>query len=158
MSETLREIEELTQAGYEYGFSTDLDTDIAPPGLTEDTVRLISAKKNEPDWLLDWRLKAFEAWQSMEEPDWAKLDIKPIDYQALSYWAAPKPKPLLDSMDDVDPEIRDMFDKLGIPLHEQKMLSNVAIDAIVDSVSVTTTFKKTLAEAGVDEEKILTNF
>mgnify|MGYP006225849939 FL=1 len=95
MSETLREIEELTQAGYEYGFSTDLDTDIAPPGLTEDTVRLISAKKNEPDWLLDWRLKAFEAWQSMEEPDWAKLDIKPIDYQALSYWAAPKPLSLI---------------------------------------------------------------
>ena len=145
MSETLREIEELTEAEYEYGFSTDLDTDIAPPGLTEDTVRLISGKKNEPAWLLDWRLKAFEAWKTMEEPDWAKLDIAPIDYQALSYWAAPKMKPVLDSMDDVDPEIRDMFDKLGIPLHEQKMLSNVAIDAIVDSVSVTTTFKATLA-------------
>ena len=149
MSETLREIEELSEASYEYGFSTDLDTDIAPPGLTEDTVRLISAKKNEPEWLLDWRLKAFAAWKSMDEPDWAKLEINPIDYQALSYWAAPKQKPVLDSMDDVDPEIRDMFDKLGIPLHEQKMLSNVAIDAIVDSVSVTTTFKATLAEAGV---------
>ena len=113
MSDTLREIEELAEASYEYGFSTDLDTDIAPPGLTEDTVRLISAKKDEPDWLLDWRLRAFEAWQSMDEPDWAKLEIKPIDYQALSYWAAPKSKPVLDSMDDVDPEIRDMFDKLG---------------------------------------------
>ena len=149
MSETLREIKELTEASYEYGFSTDLDTDIAPPGLTEDTVRLISGKKDEPEWLLDWRLKAFEAWKSMDEPDWAKLEIQPIDYQSLSYWAAPTQKPVLDSMDDVDPDIRDMFDKLGIPLHEQKMLSNVAVDAIVDSVSVTTTFKKTLAEAGV---------
>ena len=149
MSETLRSIEEMTEASYEYGFSSDLDTDIAPPGLTEDTVRLISSKKDEPEWLLEWRLKAYEAWKTMEEPDWAKLEIAPIDYQALSYWAAPKKKPVLDSMDDVDPEIREMFDKLGIPLHEQKMMSNVAIDAIVDSVSVTTTFKATLAEAGV---------
>jgi len=149
MGETLREIEQLTEAGYEYGFTTDLDTDIAPPGLTEKTVRLISAKKDEPAWLLEWRLKAFEAWKTMTEPDWAKLEIAPIDYQALSYWAAPKQKQALDSMDDVDPDIRDMFDKLGIPLHEQKMLSNVAIDAIVDSVSVTTTFKATLAESGV---------
>ena len=149
MSEALQEIKDLTDATYEYGFSSDLDTDIAPPGLTEDTVRLISSKKDEPAWLLEWRLKAFEAWKSMEEPDWAKLEIKPIDYQALSYWAAPKMKPVLDSMDDVDPDIREMFDKLGIPLHEQKMLSNVAVDAIVDSVSVTTTFKKTLAKAGV---------
>jgi len=149
MSETVRDIEKIADASYEYGFSTDLDTDIAPPGLTAETVRMISAKKNEPQWLLDWRLSAFEAWQTMEEPDWAKLEISPIDYQSLSYWAAPKKKPVLDSMDDVDPEIRDMFDKLGIPLDEQKMLSNVAIDAIVDSVSVTTTFKATLAEAGV---------
>ena len=149
MSETLREIEELTERGYQYGFSTELDTDIAPPGLNEDIVRLISAKKNEPEWLLEWRLSAYEAWTKMDEPDWAKLQIAPIDYQSISYWAAPKKKPVLDSMDDVDPEIREMFDKLGIPLHEQKMLSNVAVDAIVDSVSVTTTFKKTLAEAGV---------
>ncbi|MCL4135525.1 UNVERIFIED_CONTAM: hypothetical protein GTU68_048619 [Idotea baltica] len=145
----MRGIEELTEASYEYGFSTDLDTDVAPPGLTEDTVRLISSKKDEPEWLLEWRLKAFAAWQEMEEPDWAKLKIAPIDYQSISYWAAPKQKPVLDSMDDVDPDIREMFDKLGIPLHEQKMLSNVAVDAIVDSVSVTTTFKATLAEAGV---------
>jgi len=149
MSETLREIEELTNAGYQYGFSTDLDTDIAPPGLNEDVVRLISAKKDEPEWLLEWRLSAYEAWTKMDEPDWAKLQISPIDYQAISYWAAPKQKPVLESMDDVDPDIREMFDKLGIPLHEQKMLSNVAVDAIVDSVSVTTTFKETLAEAGV---------
>jgi Fe-S cluster assembly protein SufB len=144
-----REIEALADASYEFGFSTDLDTDVAPPGLTEETIRLISAKKNEPAWLLEWRLKAFEAWQAMDEPDWAALDISPIDYQSISYWAAPRPKPVLDSMDDVDPDIRDMFDKLGIPLHEQKMLSNVAIDAIVDSVSITTTFKETLAKAGV---------
>ena len=149
MSETLREIEELTERGYQYGWHSDLDTDVAPPGLNEDVVRLISAKKNEPEWLLDWRLAAYEAWTQMDEPDWAKLNIAPIDYQSISYWAAPKPKPVLDSMDDVDPEIREMFDKLGIPLHEQKMLSNVAVDAIVDSVSVTTTFKATLAEAGV---------
>ncbi len=149
MSETLREIEELTNAGYQYGFSTDLDTDVAPPGLNDDVVRLISAKKNEPEWLLEWRLAAYDAWTKMDEPDWAKLQIAPIDYQSISYWAAPKKKPVLDSMDDVDPEIREMFDKLGIPLHEQKMMSNVAVDAIVDSVSVTTTFKKTLAEAGV---------
>ena len=95
MSEAMREIEELADASYEYGFSTDLDTDIAPPGLTEDTVRLIASKKNEPDWLLEWRLKAFEAWKTMEEPDWAKVNIDPIDYQGLSYWAAPKPKPVL---------------------------------------------------------------
>ena len=149
MTDQRQEIEELADASYEYGFTTDLDTDIAPPGLDEDTIRLISSKKNEPDWLLEWRLKAYEAWTSMEEPDWAKLEIEPIDYQSLSYWAAPKQKPVLESMDEVDPEIREMFDKLGIPLHEQKMLSNVAVDAIVDSVSVTTTFKETLAEAGV---------
>ncbi|MDE0928057.1 MAG: Fe-S cluster assembly protein SufB, partial [Acidimicrobiales bacterium] len=112
MSETMRGIEKLTEAEYEFGFSTDLDTDIAPPGLIEDTVRLISAKKDEPEWLLAWRLKAFSAWQEMEEPDWAKLQIAPIDYQSISYWAAPKQKPVLDSMDDVDPDIREMFDKL----------------------------------------------
>ena len=149
MSESTQTIEELAESDYEFGFSTDLDTDIAPPGLDESIVRLISSKKDEPEWLLEWRLKAYEAWRAMEEPNWAKLEIAPIDYEAISYWAAPKQKPVLDSMDDVDPDIRDMFDKLGIPLHEQKMLSNVAVDAIVDSVSVTTTFKKTLLEAGV---------
>jgi Fe-S cluster assembly protein SufB len=149
MSDSTQTIEELAESDYEFGFSTDLDTDIAPPGLDESIVRLISSKKDEPDWLLEWRLKAYEAWRAMEEPNWAKLEIAPIDYEAISYWAAPKQKPVLDSMDDVDPDIRDMFDKLGIPLHEQKMLSNVAVDAIVDSVSVTTTFKKTLLEAGV---------
>ena len=149
MPDTKQEIESWTEAGYRYGFSSDIDTDVAPPGLTEDTVRLISAKKNEPEWLLEWRLRAFEAWSAMPEPDWARLDITPIDYQAISYWAAPKPKPVLESMDEVDPEIREMFDKLGIPLHEQQLMSNVAVDAVVDSVSVTTTFKETLAEAGV---------
>jgi Fe-S cluster assembly protein SufB len=149
MSESTRTIEELTSSEYEFGFSSDIETDIAPPGLDESVVRLISAKKDEPEWLLEWRLKAYEAWRAMDEPDWAKLEIAPIDYEAISYWAAPTQKPVLDSMDDVDPDIREMFDKLGIPLHEQKMLSNVAVDAIVDSVSVTTTFKATLLEAGV---------
>ena len=145
----LTDIGKMTETEYEYGFSTNIETDIAPAGLTEDTIRLISAKKNEPDWLLQWRLKAFTAWKTMEQPDWAKLNIDPIDYQTISYWAAPKKKPVLESMDDVDPEIREMFDKLGIPLHEQKIMSNVAVDAIIDSVSVTTTFKETLLEAGV---------
>ena len=114
-------IEELTESDYEFGFSTDLDTDIAPPGLDESIVRLISSKKDEPEWLLEWRLKAYEAWRAMEEPDWAKLEIarSTIRHQLLG---APKQKPVLDSMDDVDPDISDMFDKLGIPLHEQKML------------------------------------
>jgi len=149
MTDQKQSIEDLTTSDYEFGFSTDLETDVAPPGLDESVVRLISSKKDEPEWLLEWRLKAYEAWKQMEEPDWAKLNIAPIDYDAISYWAAPKQKPVLDSMDDVDPDIREMFDKLGIPLHEQKMLSNVAVDAIVDSVSVTTTFKATLLEAGV---------
>ena len=96
MTDQRQQIEALADASYEFGFSTDLDTDVAPPGLNEEIVRLISAKKDEPAWLLEWRLKAFEAWQSMDEPDWAKLDIAPIDYQAISYWAAPKPKPVLD--------------------------------------------------------------
>src|SRR6056297_1852198 len=116
MTETMTEIEQLTQAGYQYGFSTDLDTDVAPPGLNEAVVRLNSAKKNEPEWLLEWRLAAYEAWTRMTEPDWAKLDIAPIDYQAISYWAAPKQKPVFFSKHDAAYEIRDMFDKLGIPL------------------------------------------
>jgi Fe-S cluster assembly protein SufB len=143
------DIEALAESTYQFGFSSDIETELAPPGLDEDTIRLISAKKGEPDWLLEWRLTAFRAWRDLPEPDWAKLDIEPIDYQAISYYAAPKPKPKLESMDEVDPEIREMFDKLGIPLHEQQMLSNVAVDAVLDSVSITTTFKERLAEAGV---------
>ena len=145
-------IEELVGREYSFGFHTDLDTDVAPKGLTEDVVRLISAKKNEPEWLLEWRLAAFRHFLTLEseEPTWAKIHHPPIDYQDMHYWAAPKPKaPGPDSLDEVDPEVRAMFDKLGISLAEQERLSGVAVDAIVDSVSVATTFKAKLAEAGV---------
>ncbi|MGE0306184.1 MAG: Fe-S cluster assembly protein SufB [Acidimicrobiia bacterium] len=142
-------VEELVDREYAFGFHTDLDTEMAPKGLSEDVVRLISAKKQEPDWLLEWRLGAFRHFLTLEEPKWPNLQHPPIDYQDTHYWAAPKPKPQLASLDEVDPEIRATFDKLGISLDEQKRLSGVAVDAILDSVSVATTFKKTLAEAGV---------
>jgi len=142
-------VEELVDREYAFGFHTDLDTEMAPKGLSEDVVRLISAKKQEPDWLLEWRLGAFRHFRTLEEPKWPNLQHPPIDYQDMHYWAAPKPKPQLASLDEVDPEIRATFDKLGISLDEQKRLSGVAVDAILDSVSVATTFKKTLAEAGV---------
>ncbi len=138
---------------YKYGFVTDIESDIAPPGLSEDTIRLLSKKKNEPEFMLEWRLKAYRAWTKMSlsegEPKWAHLKIAPIDYQAISYYAAPKQKPLLNSIDEVDPELRDTFNKLGIPLDEQMLLAGVAVDAVFDSVSVATTFKAKLAEAGV---------
>jgi Fe-S cluster assembly protein SufB len=143
------DVAELASREYEHGFVSDIDTDIIPKGLDEDVVRLISSKKNEPEWLLEWRLQAYRHWVEMTEPTWQNARYNPIDYQNIAYYAAPKPKPKLASMDEVDPDIREMFDKLGIPLEEQKMLSNVAVDAIVDSVSVTTTFKEKLAEAGV---------
>jgi Fe-S cluster assembly protein SufB len=136
---------------YKYGFSTEIESDIVPPGLDEDVIRLISGKKGEPEWLLEWRLKAFAAWQKMEEPHhWPKLTYEPVDYQAISYYAAPKsdedrPK----SLDEVDPEILATFEKLGIPLEEQKMLAGVAVDAVFDSVSVATTMKDKLGELGV---------
>ena len=142
-------VEELVDREYAFGFHTDLDTEMAPKGLSEDVVRLISATKQEPDWLLEWRLGAFRHFRTLEEPKWPNLQPPPIDYQDMHYWAAPKPKPQLASLDEVDPEIRATFDKLGISLDEQKRLSGVAVDAILDSVSVATTFKKTLAEAGV---------
>ena len=143
-------IDGLVDREYAYGFHTDLDTDIAPKGLTEDVVRLISAKKQEPAWLLDWRLGAFRHFLTLDEPAWPNVTYPPIDYQDMHYWAAPKPKgPAPESLDDVDPEVRAMFDKLGISLAEQERLSGVAVDAIVDSVSVATTFKERLAEAGV---------
>jgi len=143
------DVAELAQRDYEHGFVTDIETDIIPKGLSQDVVRLISSKKNVPELLLEWRLQAYRHWLTMTEPTWQKAEYSPIDYQDIAYYAAPKPKPKLASMDEVDPEIREMFDKLGIPLEEQKMMSNVAVDAIVDSVSVTTTFKEKLAEAGV---------
>lgn len=135
---------------YKYGFVTDIDADSAPLGLNEDIIRLISAKKGEPDWLLDWRLKAFEFWQTMSEPTWAKLAYDKIDYQSLSYYSAPKQKVAPKSLDEVDPELLETYEKLGIPLKEQEALAGVvAVDAVFDSVSVATTYRAKLAEKGV---------
>lgn len=140
---------------YEWGFSSAIEQEMAPKGLTEDTVRYISAKKNEPEWMLDWRLKAFRIWQALETPDWAKLNVPPIDYQDAYYYAEPKAKPKLGSLDEVDPEILEVYKKLGIPIEEQKVLANVegarrvAVDAVFDSVSVATTFREELSRAGV---------
>jgi len=149
MSTTTEQIEKLANTEYKYGFVTDVEQDIAPKGLNEDIVRLISSKKGEPEWLLEWRLKAFRAWLKMEEPKWQNVQYAPIDYQGTSYYAAPKEKKKLNSLDEVDPEIRATFDKLGIPIEEQKLLSNVAVDAVFDSVSVATTFRSKLAELGI---------
>ena len=134
---------------YEYGFTTDIDQEKIPPGLNEDVIRIISSKKQEPKWLLNWRLKAYKQWLKMEEPDWSKLNYEDIDFQAISYYAAPKQKEKLKSLDEVDPELLDTYNKLGIPLEEQKLLANVAVDAVFDSVSVTTTFKEELEKHGV---------
>ncbi len=142
-------IKDRTDSEYKYGFVTDIEMEEFPKGLNENIVRLISAKKEEPEWLLDFRLEAFRYWQQMEMPTWAHLRIPEIDFQDLYYYAAPKQKPLLDSMDEVDPKLRETFDKLGIPLTEQKMLAGVAVDAVIDSVSVKTTFQATLAEKGI---------
>ncbi len=147
--ETPTDIEELLEQRYAAGFVTDIEMDIAPVGLDEGTIEMISAKKEEPAWLLEWRLKSFRHWRRMKEPRWAKVDYTPIDYQSISYFAAPKSKPKLDSLDDVDPKLLETYEKLGIPLHEQMMLAGVAVDAVFDSVSVATTFKETLAKAGV---------
>jgi len=146
MSDALRD---LTEQKYKYGFVTDIDEDRIPKGLTEDVVRLISRKKGEPQFLLDFRLKAFRHWLTVEEPGWAHLRHAPIDYQDIVYYSAPKPKKKLASLDEVDPELRAAFHKLGIPLEEQARLANVAVDAVFDSVSVATTFKKKLADLGV---------
>ena len=143
-------IEEFTSQEYQYGFVTDIEQDTIPPGLDENVIRFISHKKNEPEWLLNWRLKAFKHWQRMDEPKWAKVDYPKIDYQSISYYSAPKDKsdgP--KSLDEVDPELIDTYNKLGIPLEEQKMLSGVAVDAVFDSVSIATTFKKDLEKAAV---------
>ena len=143
------DLEKLAEQEYKYGFVTDVDQEIAPVGLNEDVIRMISAKKEEPQWLLEWRLKAYEHWLTMKEPKWPNVHYPPVDYQSISYYAAPKNMPKLESLDDLDPEIKEAYDKLGIPLDEQKMLAGVAVDAVFDSVSVITTFKETLAEAGV---------
>jgi Fe-S cluster assembly protein SufB len=142
-------LEQLTTGEYKYGFVSDIEADQAPKGLSEDIIRLISAKKNEPPFMLEWRLKAYRHWLTMKEPTWQNVHYPPIDYQDIIYYSAPKPKKLLQSMDEVDPEIRATFEKLGIPLEEQKMLAGVAVDAVLDSVSVATTFKEALAELGI---------
>lgn len=144
-----RLLEEVTNREYQYGFYTDIEMDMFPKGLSEDTVRAISQKKNEPAFMLEFRLDAYRKWLKMESPDWAHLKIPAIDYQDIIYYAAPKPKPQLNSLDEVDPELKATFDKLGIPLDEQKVLAGVAVDAVIDSVSVKTTFRETLAERGI---------
>ena len=146
MNETIQEI---AQQEYKYGFVSDIESDVVPPGLNEDIVRTISAKKDEPEWMLEWRLKAFRHWLTMKEPTWANVHYAPIDYQATSYYSAPKQKKKLNSLDEVDPELRATFDKLGISLEEQKRMSNVAVDAVFDSVSVATTFQAELAKQGI---------
>ncbi|HXA84178.1 MAG TPA: Fe-S cluster assembly protein SufB [Candidatus Dormibacteraeota bacterium] len=153
MSSTVNQINDLTQQEYKWGFITSIDEDRLPPGLNEDVIRAISLKKGEPEFMMEWRLKAYRYWATLEqkhaEPTWANVKYPPIDYQALSYYSAPKQKKELKSLDEVDPEILDTYAKLGIPLHEQKLLAGVAVDAVFDSVSVATTFKAKLAEAGV---------
>jgi len=141
-------IDDAISQDYKYGFVTNVEQELLPPGLNEDVIRDISNKKDEPEWLLEWRLKAYQRWLKMTEPEWAKVVYPNIDYQAISYYAAPKKKKL-SSLDEVDPEILDTYNKLGIPLEEQKMLANVAVDAVFDSVSVATTFREDLAKAGV---------
>ena len=150
MTTATETIERFTEKEYEYGFVTDIEQEVLPPGLDENTVRFISAKKNEPEWLLEWRLQALRTWFEMKEPTWPNVTYEPVDYQSIHYWAAPKsdddrPK----SLDEIDPEIRRTYEKLGIPLHEQEILAGVAVDAVFDSVSVATTFREKLAELGI---------
>lgn len=148
-NESDRILDEVTSGEYKYGFYTDIETETAPIGLDENTIKYISAKKNEPEWLLEFRLKAYRYWLTIEEPDWALLKHPPIDYQDIIYYAAPKQKKGPDSLDDVDPELLETFNKLGISLEEQKMLTGVAVDAVIDSVSVKTTFQDTLSKHGI---------
>ena len=142
-------IEHAVNSDYKYGFVTEIEADEAPMGLSEDIVRFISAKKNEPEWMLEWRLKAYEHWLKMKEPAWANIKFPPINYQNIIYYSAPKQKVNLNSLDEIDPELRKTFEKLGISLNEQKRLSGVAVDAVIDSVSIATTFKEELAELGI---------
>lgn len=149
MSDEMKIVEDLNQSEYKWGFITDIESDEAPKGLNEEIIRFISAKKNEPEWMLEWRLKAYRHWSKMEEPDWAKVSYDKIDYQDIRYYSAPKKKQSLESLDEADPELIKTFEKLGIPLEEQKLLAGVAVDAVFDSVSVATTFKETLKEKGI---------
>ncbi len=149
MENSTEYLEELASREYEHGFVTDIEMDILPPGLNEDTVRFLSAKKNEPEWLLEWRLKAFRTFEKMSMPNWQYFKMPEIDFQAISYYAAPKDKVKYNSLDEVDPELLKTFEKLGIPLNEQKALAGVAVDAVFDSISVATTFKEELSKLGV---------
>ena len=150
MSASSKTIEELTRKGYEYGFITDIEQETVPPGLSEDVIRLISAKKEEPEWLLEWRLKAYRHWLTMQEPKWAHVHYPPVDFQAISYYSAPKSdKDRPKSLDEVDPKLLETYEKLGIPLHEREALAGVAVDAVFDSVSVATSYKGKLAEKGI---------
>ena len=149
MSTSTDTIEELATREYKYGFVTEVEADTIPKGLSEDVVRLISQKKQEPEWLLEWRLKAYRLWLTMKEPTWQNVKYDPINYQDIVYYSAPKPKKVLNSLDEVDPEVKRTFDKLGIPIEEQKLLSGVAVDAVFDSVSVATTFREKLKSYGV---------
>ena len=148
-TETDALLDEVAEGEYKYGFVTDIEADTIPPGLNEDVVRLISAKKNEPDWLLDWRLKAYRHWLTLEEPKWHNVHYPLIDYQKSAYYSAPQQKNALKSLDEVDPRLLETYDKLGIPLEEQKALAGVAVDAVFDSVSIATTYKETLDKVGV---------
>lgn len=149
MSKETDILEEHINSDYKYGFETKIETESAPKGLNEDTIRFISAKKNEPEWMLEWRLKAYAQWQKMTEPNWQNVDFPKIDYQDIIYYAAPKKKAKLNDLNEVDPELLKTFEKLGISLEEQKRLTGVAVDAVVDSVSITTTFKEKLGELGI---------
>ena len=134
---------------YKYGFVTDIESEVVPPGLSEDVVRLLSHKKGEPEWMCEWRLRAYRNWLKMSEPHWSNVRYGPIDYQAISYYAAPKQRPQLESLEQVDPKLLETFEKLGIPLGEQKRLAGVAVDAVFDSVSVATTFREELGKLGI---------
>ena len=149
MTTATRTIEELANREYQYGFVTDVEAETVPKGLSEEVVRLISEKKREPAWLLEFRLKAYRTWLTMTEPTWQNVRYPAIDYQDIIYYSAPKKRPTLNSLDEVDPEIRATFEKLGIPLEEQQLLAGVAVDAVFDSVSVATTFRTKLAELGI---------
>ena len=149
MTEEDKILEEVTAAEYKYGFTTDIESDKIPKGLNEDVIRIISQKKSEPEWLLEYRLKAFRSWEKMDEPDWANINYEKPNYQDIIYYAAPKQKKKLESLDDLDPEMKKTFDKLGISLDEQKRLAGVAVDFVMDSVSVATSFKDKLADLGI---------
>lgn len=149
MSDSMQTLEKHTSSEYKYGFTSDIETDAFPKGLNEEVIRMISAKKNEPEFMTEWRLKAYRNWLTMKEPKWPNVHYDPIDFQDIIYYAAPKKKPKYESLDEVDPELLSTFDRLGIPLEEQKVLAGVAVDAVLDSVSVKTTYKEKLAELGI---------